>query len=306
MKRTVYIILTFAFLGSLHAKPLEGPSGLIYFPEKQHFIKSSIVYNDLKVSTNKEGNFGSKIVETKRILEVEGGRKFGLNLLSVKLKYGNSSESSIKNSSNTNDSYTAVGFYAPTFSFTKRTKDFVKDGDYVYAYGIDFTPKIGKRIVGGTGSNNAQAGHELNFRLNKITKYDDWQFMLGAYYKYFAEGGQKDKSQDATIDSDAYAEYAVGLAFQNDLGCNVHIYGGFGFLIIEDIKTKNSLDSSISEIQQGTGSIGRVGVKYLQDNDMYQFEIKRRKNDYFIRNAGTNIEGDYTDVNFELSYLKEF
>jgi hypothetical protein len=154
-----------------------------------------------------------------------------------------------------------------------------------------FAYRFGPREIGVDGANRLNGQHRMMLGLHHGKREDEWEFRTSLALEYFDEGeetnGFNERVYDLGSHRDVYFRFQVQYELREDLFVNGSV--GFKYLGTQSI---NDRQGTNRHIQAGTGSIFGLGLKRTF-GEAWALELNYTysKNDYFVKGAGTNLEG---------------
>jgi hypothetical protein len=304
MNLLVFIFL-FLTLPRVSAQTPSGVERLNFFPEAKRFVDLTTTYAHTNIDTP------AASVQTKEVnsyvtrIKLTYGQRYKRNFFGATLPYEAATENAVTYGIPTRDRFYSQGFQEPEFFWLRRLKTQRGERGLVDMY-LAASPRLGNREVTKEQSTKLNGRNTFTARISHGLWEDQWEFQSSIEWLHYGKGREENDFSESVYSLHSFNDYAFRFAVQYRFMPQT-----FGLAHIRAIyrgtqKVSDTL-STKRELQAGTGSEFLVGLKQIfLDQFALRGSYSIYRNDYFVKGAGTNLDGEQITQNFILSLTYAF
>lgn len=293
------------FLISFSATAREGLHYLNYFPLTESFIRAGTELNKIRIEVDDVD--AGKFQETDSFANffVSYGKKIDQNsYASIEFPFIYREENPLRFGTASDDPYISRGIREPKLSYARRLSHQVSDGDYFTDIEAGLIPGIFQKKTGSPNANGASGATILNLQISTGALYDKYEAKVRGEYEY--QSWHKFENLDEAEEFKVAPAYrlltGLDLQYQHSEVWLFSIGSAIAFASDYDVKVQGDA----ATIQQGTASIGELGLKYLFKDSFIWAKFRYQANDYFTtsKTRGNN-RGDYVQEEIHIIWTMD-
>lgn len=296
------LIILFLVSTSLFAR--EGLYLLNSFPDSERFVELGIDQKSYEIDVDELTSSSYSEVDKEISLTALYGLKLNeKSYATISIPYTHTEENSLRYGSARKNNYVFSGFREPRVAYARRLSHKKTDGDYYTDMQVGLRPGIFQRKTGSDDANNWSGSTVADLEFSTGALYEKYEARIRGKYEYYSwsRGENLNAGKDYTTAPYYVATVFLDLQYLRDESWLFFLGSGVSFTSDYDIKTS----SAKSTIQQGTGSTGEIGSKYLLQDSFYTLKLTFQRNDYFTSShENGNFQGGFTMTGFNFAWTK--
>lgn len=296
------ILILFLFSSFLHAQTSSELERLNFFPRVRSFAVLGYGYTTKVIEAPASAVESRKVNDRINNLNLSYAYSFwNRTFLGLTIGAEEARESGVQYGIATTRRYNSSGFKDPELFFLWRLQEQGKKRGIIDVK-VNFLQGLGAREVCCSSSNRLEGGNVYSLELSHGKWEDEWEFKTSLGVSAYGKGEEHNDftKKNYSLDSGQVARFMFQA--QHRLKHQYFVYAGIGAEYSTERKIYESgPEGEKREIQGGTGSIFRGGLKFSFSNKVLLsagYELKR--SDYFVK-SGTNFDGDLTLHRFQSS-----
>jgi hypothetical protein len=298
------LLFLFIFYQTLYAESDNGLVRINFYPKVKSYLIADYSYQNLHISTPKNAIDEKSVRNYRNILNLTYAFKFKPFFLGTHLSYEMASESAATYGIPSNERYNSQDFHQPSFFLNSRLREQASSTGNIDLY-LSFAPRIGPREVGGSGSNRLSGKEKYQIRISHGLLEDDWEFKNSFEYSFFADGDEENSFTNKNYLLESYNLFRYSFTGQYEINPRLYLNASAAFEYRTIQKIYDRQDER-REIQAGTGSIFRLGLKKsLSSWSVLEFSSELERYNYFV-SGDTNLDGALTQWTHTLSFIQGF
>ena len=275
-----------------------------FYPKVKAYVKIDYSYQTHFISTPNNTLKSSEVRNYKNTFNTTYAYKLDWFFLGTTVYYEVASESAANYGIPSKKRYSSQGFKEPEFFLKTRLREQHNDKGNIDLY-LSFSDSYGTREIGKSSANRLNGGNTLTARINHGMHENKWEFSNDLEYTFFDEGEEQNDFTKMMHDLGSYNIFNYLFLAQYQVNPWLFLNSGIGI----EYRTVQEISERVGEkreIQEGTGSLFRLGVKRpLSEWSLVEFRYELRRSSYFV-NGRTSFDGDTSQNSFLLSFIQGF
>lgn len=302
--RNLLIILSFILTSKLYAQATKELERINFYPKVNTFFRAEFIYQTLTITTPQNALNEKEIKNYQNSFSFTFGHKLRWFFLGLTALYEIASESAANYGLPSDNRYSSHDFRDPELFLNSRLLEQTNEHGNIDLY-LSFSNSLGAREIGRSTANRLNGANIFVSEISHGMRQQAWEFKSSLKYTFLSEGQENNDFTQKEYKLGSYNTLTYFFMTQYQINAWLFINGGFGFEYRTVQKIKSSLDDK-SEIQEGTGSIFRLGMKKpLNENSLVELNYQLKRTSYFVKGI-SNFDGDSLQNNLSLSYIKGF
>ncbi|MCM2350562.1 MAG: hypothetical protein NDI69_11130 [Bacteriovoracaceae bacterium] len=303
MKSLLVSLLLFFHL-NLQAQTRYELERINFYPKVKAYAKLEYFYQTLFITTPNNTLNSSEVRNYKNTFTTTYAYKLDWLFLGTTVSYEVATENAANYGIPSNERFSSQGFKEPAFFFKTRLRDQHNDKGNIDLY-LSYSDSYGSREIGKSSANRLNGGNILTSRITHGIHEYEWEFCNNLEYSFLGKGEEQNDFTNIKHYLGSYNIISYFFLAQYQVNSWLFLNSGIGI----EYRTVQEISDQLGEkreIQEGTGSLFRVGIKRpLSEWSLAEFSYELRRSSYFVNGIST-FDGDSSQNSFLLSFIQGF